>query len=156
MGQPSVNLPPHILDDTIPEAGAFYIMDGGYLRLRSSLRIRSMPGVFCDSGKGKLSISPVVFSSDRRTDRSAMRLDNCAEWFLFVQRLSHKTPTYPLCGQGNRRTPGVFNQLFYIASDSHCTALYRCCWQVELFFKWIKQHLRIKVVLFLHGLSVPR
>src|SRR5262249_5231803 len=50
----------------------------------------------------------------------------------------------PIQRPHNRQAVGVPYQQFHLASI-YLTELYRCRWQVELFFKWIKQHLRIKV-----------
>jgi hypothetical protein len=52
-----------------------------------------------------------------------MRSDNCADRLLFIERLSRKTSADPLCGQRNRTKSGVYNQLFYIASDNYRSAL---------------------------------
>ncbi len=43
------------------------------------------------------------------------------------------------------KTPRPANDFNFALSAITITELYRCRWQVELFFKWIKQHLRIKV-----------
>ena len=43
----------------------------------------------------------------------------------------------------NQENTGVSNKQFYVSPKTN-TALYKSRWQIELFFKWIKQHLRIK------------
>ena len=51
----------------------------------------------------------------------------------------------------NHQNPGAsLTNNFSLASPDHCQ-LYRCRWQVELFFKWIKQNLRIKTFLRHHA-----
>lgn len=132
-----------VLDELVPEAGAIYIMDRGYLDFRrlytlnqcsaffivrtmANTRLRrlySMPvdktsGVRCDQ-----IIVPTVFYSKKGYPEKLRRVK-----FFDVQ-------------QGKRLT-FITNQFTLPALT--IADLYRCRWQVELFFKWIKQHLRIK------------
>jgi len=77
-------------------------------RLWPSLYIPSMPGIFYNAGKRKLSISPMVFSPNRQIDWPEMRSDNCVDQLLSGERLSRKTSAYSLRGQRNKTKPGSF------------------------------------------------
>lgn len=82
-----------------------------------------MGSEFPSEDERKLSISSILLSSNRQTDRFAMRSDNCTDRLLFIERLSRKTSADPLCGQRNRTESGVSNQLFYVAGDNYRPAL---------------------------------
>jgi len=85
--------------------------------------MRQTYGILYNTGKRKLSISAIVFLPNIQIDWPEVRSNNCVDQLLSGERLSRKTWTYPLCGQRNRTERGVFNQLFYIASDNNRTAL---------------------------------
>jgi IS4 transposase len=133
----------NILDQLVPEAGAIYVMDRGYLdferlyklnqgssffivRAKTNTglrRIYSMPvdkslGVRCDQV-----VVPIVFYSKKAYPEKLRRVK-----FFDVEQ--------------ERRLTFITNQFTLPALT--IAELYRCRWQVELFFKWIKQHLRIK------------
>jgi len=133
----------NILDELIPEAGAIYIMDRGYLdferlytlhqnlasfivREKSNAclrRIYSLPvdkssGIQCDQV-----IAPSGFYSRKHYPEKLRRV----KYFDKEQ---------------NKKLTFLTNQFTLPAIT--IANLYRCRWQVELFFKWIKQHLRIK------------
>jgi hypothetical protein len=130
--------------DTLPvEAGAFYVMDRGYLDFRRLHRLASGNAFFVIRGKRNLDFrrtrrQPVDQTTGLRSDVT-IRLNG-------VQTAQH----YP-----DRLRRIVFHdaehdrRLVFLTNNFALPALtiaqlYRCRWQVELFFKWIKQNLRIK------------
>ena len=133
----------NILDRLVPEPGAFYVMDrayldfsrlhvlhlhGGYFVLRSKSntklrRILSRPvdrttGLICDQVVVPAGVTTSVAYPDR------------------LRRIKYRDKI--------RNKVLVFLTNNFVLPALTITELYRARWQVELFFKWIKQHLRIK------------
>ncbi len=102
-----------------------------------------MPGVFHHSRAKRFPLSLRGFAGRRQKHRLALRPNHPAGVFLSVARLSREFAPHPLL-----RCPGD-KQLIFLTNNfalpaTHHSATVQCRWQVELFFKWIKQHLRIK------------
>ena len=92
----------------------------------------------------KATSSSSAFTHNQSTNHgSALRSDHPTEGLLQPSRLSGETASHslPRC-DSNRRLVFLTNN--FTLSALNIAELYRCRWQVELFFKWIKQHLRIK------------
>jgi len=133
----------NILDQLMPEPGAFYIVDRGFLDFERLFRFHEAGSFFVTRGKANL-------KAERRyshpVDRSTGLI--CDQTIVLTGFYSHKGFQTPL-----RRTrfkdPKTGKRLIFLTNNFALPALtitdlYRCRWQVELFFKWIKQHLRIK------------
>jgi hypothetical protein len=133
----------HWLDDLIFEAGAFYVMDRGYMDFARLARIVQAGSFFVTRAKSNL----------RFTRHYSMPRD-CLEGVLSDQVGSPSLPKaaadfpYPL------RRVRYFDKetakhLVFLTNNLEIPALtvaklYKSRWQIELFFKWIKGHLRIK------------
>ena len=133
----------HILDQLLPEPGAFYIMDRGYLDFERLHRIHKAGSFFVTRGKSNLKI-------ERRyshpVDRSTGLI--CDQTVVLTVFYSQKGFPAPL-RRIRFKDPESGKTLIFLTNNFTLpaltiTQLYRCRWQVELFFKWIKQHLRIK------------
>ena len=103
--------------------------------------------LFSSSGPNPISIIPTFIPSCRQGHRSQERSDHCTcgtENSLDVPRLSSTDILFRF------REPKtlVFLTNNFVLPPLTIAQLYRCRWQVELFFKWIKQHLRIKAFLW--------
>jgi hypothetical protein len=133
----------HWLDDLLFEAGAFYVMDRGYMDFARLARIVQAGSFFVTRAKSNL----------RFTRHYSMQRD-CLEGVLSDQIGSPSLPKaaadfpYPL-----RRVryfdQETANHLVFLTNNQEIPALtiaklYKSRWQIELFFKWIKGHLRIK------------
>ena len=135
----------NILDQLLPEAGAFYVMDRGYLDFERLYRFHAGRQLLCHARQVQSqSPAPLLASgrsqhrSDLRSDRRAHRSSTRAKDFdAPLRRIRFKDP------ETGKRLVFLTNNFALPALT--ITKLYRCRWQVELFFKWIKQHLRIKV-----------
>ncbi len=133
----------NILDYIIPEAGSFYIMDRGYLDFGRLYIFHQCLAFFITRAKGnfrfrRLYSHPIDKSTGLRCDQTIML-----------------TSFYP-----SKDYPEKLRRIHYVDKETeqnlvfltNCftlpaitiAQLYKCRWQVELFFKWIKQHLRIK------------
>ena len=133
----------NILDELTIEAGAIYIMDRGYVDFQRLYAIHTAPAFFVTRAKSnfdfrRLYSNPVDKSTGVQCDQ------------VIVLNGLHVSKTYP---QPLRRIryldPESHKRLVFLTNNFELPALtiatlYRCRWQVELFFKWVKQHLRIK------------
>lgn len=132
-----------VLDKLPLEAGAFYIMDRGYLDFARLYLIQLAGAFFVTRAKGntktrRLYSQAVDKSQGVRCDQVVV-FRNAKSSQDYPERLRRISYRDPESGQGF-----VFltNNMTLPARD--IARLYKCRWQVELFFKWIKQHLRIK------------
>jgi hypothetical protein len=133
----------HFLDQIIFEAGAFYIMDKGYTDFQRLYHIHQQQAFFVIRAKNNLTFSrqesyPVIRNRGLRSDQ-AIRLTGPKSSEYYPERLRriHYVDT-----ELNKRFLFLTNN--FNLSASTIARLYKLRWQVELFFKWIKQHLRIK------------
>lgn len=133
----------HALDLIVPEAGAIYVMDRGYMDF-SRLRFLHLAGAFfVTRAKANLAFHRVY--SDK-ADRAAgivcdqtIALDGANTRHDYPEHLRRVRFKAPDTG----KTLVFLTNQMTLPSATIC-ALYKNRWQVELFFKWIKQHLRIK------------
>jgi Domain of unknown function (DUF4372)/Transposase DDE domain len=133
-----------VLDLLRPEPGAFYIMDRGYLDFERLHRLHDAGSFFVTRAKSNLQAQrryshPVDRSTGLMCDQTIVLTGfySCQDFATPLRRIRFKDP---LTG---KRLVFLTNNVALPAIT--ITELYRCRWQVELFFKWIKQHLRIKV-----------
>jgi len=133
----------NILDQLLPEAGAYYVMDRGYLDFARLHRLHQAGSFFVTRAKSNL-------KAERRyshpVDRSTGIL--CDQTIVLSGFYSHQGFPAPL-RRIKFRDPKTDKRLVFLTNNVtlpplSIAELYRCRWQVELFFKWIKQHLRIK------------
>jgi transposase len=132
-----------VLDLLIPEAGAFYVMDRGYLDFARLYTLHQSGGSFVTRAKRNSNIRrvgsrAVDHSTGLICDQSVM-LNNfyaARDYPGQLRRVRYRDPT-------TNKSLVLLTNHFGIPALSVC-ALYKSRWQVELFFKWIKQHLRIK------------
>jgi Domain of unknown function (DUF4372)/Transposase DDE domain len=134
----------NVLDLLVPEPGAFYIMDRGYLDFERLNRLHVAGSYFVTRAKSNL-------KAKRRyshpVDRSTgLICDQTIALTGFYSRQDFDTPLRRI----KFKDPKTGKCLVFLTNNFALPAitiadLYRCRWQVELFFKWIKQHLRIKV-----------
>lgn len=132
-----------VLDHLVPEPGSFYIMDRGYndfARLHRWTQAGAFFVVRCRKN--------ITFTRRARhaVDRSTgLRSDHTV---CFQDRRTRKNYPQPLrrvtfYDTEHRRRFILLTNAFQLPALA-IPQLYKCRWQVELFFKWIKQHLRIK------------
>jgi hypothetical protein len=133
----------NVLDLLLIEAGAFYIMDRGYLDFERLYALDQAGGFFITRAKQNLDARRVYSAPvDRDTglicDQTiALNGFYAAKHYPgHLRRIRYRDP------ETGKNLVFLTNQ-FALPALTVC-ALYRCRWQVELFFKWIKQHLRIK------------
>jgi len=132
-----------VLDLLVFEAGAFYIVDRGYLDFTRLYRINQCRAFFITRPKKNLSY-------ERRYSRpvkksTGVRFDQTVTLTSFYSDLGYPEPLRRIGfidSKTGKRLSFLTNN--FDLSPLTIARLYRARWQVELFFKWIKQHLRIK------------
>ena len=133
----------NILDQIISEAGAFYIMDRGYLDFFRLHQIHLDLAFFVTRAKSNMSFKRIY---SHAVDKDTGLL--CDQTIALINFYAAKD--YP---EKLRRIKFFDNitkkRLTFLTNNFSLPALtiaqlYKSRWQVELFFKWIKQHLRIK------------
>jgi transposase len=132
-----------VLDHLIPEPGSFYIMDRGYNDFARLYRWTQAGAFFVVRCRRNITF---VRRARRPVDRSSgLRSDHTVH---FQDRRTKKHYPQPLrritfCDVEHRRRFILLTNALHLPALT-IPQLYKHRWQVELFFKWIKQHLRIK------------
>jgi len=133
----------NVLDLLIPEAGAIYVMDRGYLDFARLHVLHQAGAFFVTRAKSNLHARRVYSAP---TDRAAGII--CDQTIALNGHYSQQL--YPdhlrrvrLRDAESAKTLVFLSNQFALPATTIC-ALYKARWQVELFFKWVKQHLRIK------------
>jgi hypothetical protein len=133
----------HLLDWIVPEPGAFYIFDRAYVDYARLYRIHRTRAFFVTRARRSFKFRR---QSSRPVDKTTgLRSDQIVRPHSFYPRKAYpdrlRRIRYVDLDTGERF---VFLTNHLDAPALTIAELYRCRWQIELFFKWIKQHLRIK------------
>ena len=132
----------NVLDELLPEAGAFYVMDRGYLDFERLHRLHLSGAFFITRAKSNLKAQRRY---SRPVDRSTgLICDQTITLTVFYSKEGYPEPLRRIRFKTDEGKTLVFLTNNFALPALMITELYRCRWQVELFFKWIKQHLRIK------------
>ena len=133
----------NILDEIVPEASAFYIMDRGYLDFSRLSYINRCLAFFVTRTKRgfnfrRLYSHPVDKSNGLKSDQTirVTGFYSAKDYPEKLRRIRYRDP--------ETEKPLTFLTNNFTLPALTIAHLYKCRWQVELFFKWIKQHLRIK------------
>src|SRR3989442_1149348 len=133
----------NILDEIVPEAGAFYVIDRGYLDFKRLFVLTLCSSFFVTRTKENVLLQrryshPVDKTTGVRSDQTVIltSIDSAKVYPDALRRITYVDAV-------------TENRLKFLTHNFALPALtialiYKCRWQVELFFKWIKQHLRIK------------
>ncbi len=133
----------NILDQMVFEAGSFYIMDRGYIDFARLYVLHQAQAFFVTRAKSNLQYRRVYSHPVDKT--TGLRCDQTIT--LTGTRSSQE---YPIHLRRVKFYDAKHDKLLVFLTNNFdlpaltIADLYRCRWQVELFFKWIKQHLRIK------------
>ncbi len=133
----------NILDELIPEPGSFYIMDRGYLDFERLYRLTLYRSFFVIRAKSNLQFRRLYSHSIDKT--TGLRCDQTVvlNGFYPSRNYPEKLRRIKYYDEETRKTL-VFLTNNFTLPPLTIAQVYQCRWQVELFFKWIKQHLRIK------------
>jgi len=133
----------NVLDELITEPGAFYVMDRGYIDFERLGRLNEVGSFFVTRAKANLKVQRRY---SRKVDKSTgLICDQTVMLTVFYSRQGFDAPLRRV----RFKDPESGKTLVFLTNNFALpaitiTQLYRCRWQIELFFKWIKQHLRIK------------
>ena len=133
----------NILDEIIPEAGAFYVMDRGYIDFERLYVFTLFSAFFVVRTKENVLLQrryshPVDKATGVRSDHTVIltAIESAKAYPDALRRVTY------LDVEKRRRLKFLTNNFTLPALT--IAQIYKARWQVELFFKWIKQHLRIK------------
>ena len=133
----------NILDHLVPEAGAFYVMDRGYVDYGRLAKLSDAGSFFVTRAKSNM-------KARRRYSRPVDRTTGliCDQTVVLTGFYARQDFDRPL-RRVKFNDPETGKSLVFLTNNFALPALtiarlYKYRWQVELFFKWIKQHLRIK------------
>ena len=133
----------NILDEILPETGAFYVMDRGYIDFERLYVFTLCAAFFVVRTKENVLLQrrysrPVDKSTGVRSDHTVVltAIDSATAYPDALRRVSY------FDAETNKRLKFLTNN--FVLPALTIAAIYKSRWQVELFFKWIKQHLRIK------------
>ena len=133
----------NILDLLIPEPGSIYVMDKAYLDFRRLYEFNQCAAFFVVRAKSNTQLKRLY---SKPVDKSTgVQCDQIVVLTGFYSRKDYPAKLRRIRffdSETNKRLVFLTNQ-FDLPPET-IAALYRCRWQVELFFKWIKQNLRIK------------
>jgi len=132
-----------VLDEILLQAGAFYVMDRGYFDFRRLYAFTLHSAFFVVRSKRGLRFArryshPVDKSNGVRSDQTVTLTG-------FYSAKAYPDPLRRIVyfdAQTDRRFRFLTNN--FVLPGLVIAQIYHCRWQVELFFKWIKQHLRIR------------
>ena len=133
----------NILDEILPEAGAIYVMDRGYVDFERLYVFTLSSAFFVVRTKSNVVLQrryshPVDKSTGVRSDHTVIltAFDSAMVYPDALRRVSY------LDVETRKRFKFLTNN--FVLPALTIAQIYKSRWQVELFFKWIKQHLRIK------------
>ena len=133
----------NLLDELIVEPGAFYVMDRGYIDFERLFRLSDAGSFFVTRAKSNLKIQRRY---SHKVDKSTgLICDQTVVLTVFYSRKGFDAPLRRV----KFKDPQTGKSLVFLTNNFvlpalTITQLYRLRWRIELFFKWIKQHLRIK------------
>ena len=132
-----------VLDELILEPGAFYVMDRGYVDFARLYRFVLAGAFFVTRAKAGLQIHRL---ESRPVDESTGVRSDQVVWLKLAKSIEHYPDRFR---RVSYRDPDSGKALVFLTNNFDLPALtiaqlYKCRWRVELFFKWVKQNLRIK------------
>jgi hypothetical protein len=133
----------NVLDDIAIEPNAFYLMDRGFLNFRRLYRMHKTGAFFITRAKSNMAFKR-VYSRQVKKD-IGLRFDQSIRLTTF--RMTKDYPEHLRCVKFYDKEQDktyVFLTNNFEISAIEVAMLYKHRWQIELFFKWIKQHLKIK------------
>lgn len=133
----------NVLDFLPTEAGAFYVMDRGYLDFSRLYKMHQAGAFFVTRAKSNMNARRVYSAhSDKETGVMCDQIIALNGYYVSQDYPEHLRRI-------KFKDPASGKNLIFLTNNTTLppltiAALYKNRWQVELFFKWIKQHLRIK------------
>jgi len=132
-----------VLDALVIEPGAFYLLDRGYLDFGRLYALHQSLAFFVTRAKSNTQFQRRYSHSVNRATTNVF-CDQTGMLTVYKSRQEYPAPLrrVVITDDDGKRLTFLTNN--FVLTPELIAALYRQRWQVELFFKWIKQHLRIK------------
>jgi hypothetical protein len=139
----------NVLDILEPEPGAIYLMDRGYIDFKRLHKFSVNNAFFVTRTKSNMQFRRLY------SQQSNIAAGIISDQIILLTGVDSKTDYPDKLRRVHFYDPDRLKHLYFLTnnlvySSTTIAKLYKCRWQVELFFKWIKQHLRIKAF---YGLS---
>lgn len=133
----------NVLDLMTPEAGSFTIMDRGFLDFKRLYRLTQAGAFFVIRSKKNTAFERIYSRAIDKT--TGLRCDQTVRLTGVAAQKNYPQYVRYICfyDEKTKKRLGFLTNNFELPALV-IAQLYKCRWQVELFFKWIKQHLRIK------------
>ena len=133
----------NVLDVLLPEPGAYYVMDRGYVDFRRLYQLHQARSFYVIRAKANLKYKR-IYSAEVDRD-TGLVCDQTIKLTIFrsAKEYPEKLRRIRFYDQQEKRTLVFLTNNFQLPAMS-ITQLYKSRWKIELFFKWIKKHLRIK------------
>jgi IS4 transposase len=133
----------NILDELVFEPLAIYLMDKGYLDFARLYRINQASAFFVTRAKSNLACSHVC---SRKVEKEhGLRCDQTIKLTIYKSRKAYPTSLRRVKYYDDEQDKTyVFLTNNFEITAMQVALLYKHRWKIELFFKWIKQHLKIK------------
>ena len=133
----------NILDELVLEPGAFHVMDRGYVDFARLHRFVLAGAFFVTRAKAGLRVNRL---ESRPVDESTGVRSDQVVWLTLLKSVEHYPDRFR---RVSYRDPQTGKALIFLTNNFDLppltiAQLYKSRWQVELFFKWVKQNLRIK------------
>ena len=132
-----------VLDILIPEPGSFYVMDRGYVDYARLYKLHQASAFFVTRAKSNFTFRRLYSKPVDKT--TGLRCDQTVVLTTFYARKDFPDKLRRISfldTESKKRLTFLSNN--FVQPALTITKLYKARWQIELFFKWIKQHLRIK------------
>ena len=136
----------NVLDDLLIEPGAFYLMDRGYLDFSRLFVIHQAQAFFVTRAKSNTKFKRRYSHPVDRANTTVL-CDQTGVLTVFYSSKDYPATLRRVVVRDDAGKRITFLTNNFSLGPELIAALYRQRWQVELFFKWIKQHLRIKAFL---------
>jgi len=133
----------NVLDILVPEAGAFYVMDRGYLDFERLFRLHQAKSYFVTRAKWNLDARRVYSAPTDRSKGVICDQTIALNGFYSRQHYPEHLRRVRFRDPESDKTLVLLTNHTSLSALTIC-ALYKSRWSVELFFRWVKQHLRIK------------
>jgi len=131
------------LDLITPEAGAIYIMDRGYVDFKRLHALHQAGAFFVTRAKSNMKYHRVYSHAVDKTTKVGSDQSIALDGFYTKKDYPQHLRRISFCDPETGKRLVFLTNNFVLPAQT-IAALYKKRWQVELFFKWIKQHLRIK------------
>jgi Transposase DDE domain/Domain of unknown function (DUF4372) len=133
----------NLLDDLLVEPGAIYILDRGYLDFARLYKMHRSGAFFIIRAKSNFRFRRLY--SQKADKAKGVQADQIIELHGYYARKDYPDRLRRVrYYDAEKKKRLIFLTNNFILSATTIAELFRCRWKIELFFKWIKQHLRIK------------